>query len=1245
MGGNAGGAAGVPSRSGGGEDLNSTLAAMADMTQKNTVAINALLQSFDRMSRHAKDTTKELGNSGHEFKFMLDSATNVEHAMTRINQLMKSRISGGATKQGTVAYLKNLQSEYKILLDTMNQTKGQGRYTKEIQKSIEGVTKALKIAQNQSEDTWDADRIREMNKELKTSAERVEHLKKAMGEIQVEKLSKGFSRVGRSIDEAFGHRITDLIHRTAGLNGLFKVITNKKHVDNARENIGKAQSVRNQTLSSQRNLEAAQVHETYGRRGVKILRGLGYAEKIAGERNFGGEGVRARKSIPVASRGGAAPVVPSAVSGGSKLLALTGGGAEAAKRSGLVGLDGQPLSYKPPPPPSLPPKDLGAGMKGLHAQQGVGAGDVMSIAKSFGKGGMGEGLLGMASGGASKGLGLLSKTTPLLAIGTALVQLRDKVAKDNQDIRDSMAGSGLMAGSGQGPAAAYKNARETLMTTGLSNAAMLGVTHETNNKLMQTLGEQGIGVGGTMAQRQGTKGSVNLGDSLQERGTLTGEGFYGAMMKNTVFGGSALGMNQDSSARLTLKLMEKFGQTTSATQKFFVGLDDMMASSGVSASKYVEVIDSVTDHFDVMNKSLGQTLTILSTLGKTGRMTGEQMKDVVTQATKPNQMNTAQRAYALMNMDPEIKEKVAKQEDKNISQRTQDLQKMLDSGRAGVTLASDMSNQTEAEAALRKAGADTQTMQAFVDSLEKAKNANIAGRARIGALRGDDKVAGAMTMEAVGGSAASEMGIKLGHIQNLLKQANQSEGLGIDANKLFAGDSAEIGKILRSKVANSLVREGTFSGGEDILKTLNSFGQINRSGAENIVGMGTENLDGVSPEERKALLEQALGNQGVADERVKNIEAQQAQKKKAMVKAQRLREAANPKLGKSKDDAEALSKFQNAARTNPTGLKDELRNNTGFQNMATDSASELAQGTQEINDTLSAMMTEDKAKSSASQTRTTADIFANAFEHLFTRLTNLLDPLLQIMQWSPWAKDKGAALAAIKEDKEARGVRRENLTQAGSEFDTLLQGLKGKGPKERKELEDELKAYKEDAKKLTPESNYEQLQAVENKARALRGKLGGGATALTESDQAYNEAQNARMNDRTNATRGFGKDMPSEGMELRSVLMGTGDMSGDLKSMAARQTSLKDYFKDRNFTDIQETWKNGGKDLDAITAQMGTEAQKRLDAALQNDPAFRRSESTDSAGNVTHIHYSASSINQAPSGDASVKTTPAKVGA
>lgn len=1288
------------------QEVNDALKSMAQATEGQNRLMTELLRHFERVQRSVTDINKDLAYGHSEMRTLLKDTANLEFSMKRIQQLKNSRVASGSSKSGTIEYVRSLQQEYRILLQALNSAKGQDKFTRDIKRALEDYNKILQRVDKQSDATWDSHRIKEVNDELEAARKNVTDLQKRMERLKVTKVTEGFRQLGRAIDDAFDNRLLSAMSRTPGLGGFMKVMGARSRINDARADIGVQMSNRTQARRDALRENAREVHARFGSQGTKVLRQMGYTERLPGDPRHG---IRKSHVLQRAAASAGAQAAGALEQMTVKTLTvqnmtgpgLGGVGRQRRSRGGRrnpgpplgspTDAAGDLLAQAESPLRALPGRgrryqgnvtlrNRGAGPAPsaeevasiMHGPQGVlgrvtnnlvgrlakGNGSIAKWAQgriAAGAGsataGIAEGSLGMGGGLARGALGLASKVAVPAAIATALIQLRDKVATDNKEVHDALAGGGLYAG-GQSVNRSYQNARNALMSTGFTNSALLGVTKQTNTALMANLQDQGWGVGATMSKAPGARGSVDLGQALEDHAGLAGGGFYGAMMQNTVYSGKNMGMSQDTSARLTLKLIEKFGQTTQATKEFFLGLDDMMQTSGISASKYVEAIDAITDNFDTMNKALTGTVSILTTLGKTGRMTGDQLKDVMSSVTKPNQMSTAQRAFNIQSMSQEDLATAAKGERASIQSDLEALNKQLAQKGIGPKLTEGFREQGDVEAAIQGSGMDAETQKALIKAIGDAKDRITAASAREGALLSGDPIRAASAIGNAGDSSATAWTVRRAKLRNIARQVP-----GSDFNKLLGGDKEEVSRFIQSPIVDQLQANGVI-GPDGAQGEISAFSRLARTGAAAAINNARENVDWNHPE-----VTAAPGASEAEKQRAKNETDRHSAMWNTMVALQRAR---NPQASGRMSESQLVAQFRKDAKDSPGKLADELTNLSATLDQVMTPGSPLNVANASMKDLAAELAAQDKAKDIADKTRTTADVFASAFEYLFDRLVNLLTPIMNIMKFK-WGGDVKTQTDAAEKDRQARLDRKGTLTDSLNDLNggTNLQGdAREKWKKDKASLVKDLKELN------TSDPDYwTKQQDIQKRIRDLAARSGEGLPGMDiEHERLAKEAvaENAgnawsKEHSGTKVAADVRRKADIKWARDAEQWRGDGGQSGwaddpatyggyladavGKGSLMERRKAFTDTFGTKQFNGINAVWGNDGLVAGAQAVEGSAGASVLEQMAKQSAPGSYYTKKNTDGGKTYITYYMTTTTPTVSADDAAAGRTPTAVGA
>ncbi len=331
-----------------------------------------------------------------------------------------------------------------------------------------------------------------------------------------------------------------------------------------------------------------------------------------------------REGAPVGERFADAARASETAAGKAAEAAATGASAvaEAAETASAVA--------------AAPTAGAGEGLAG-----GIAAGAAAPVARAL----TGEGLAGVeAVAGAGAGGEAAAATiggtvaavaAPVAAIAGVLIALKeafDGMAEDNKKMFSAI-GAGGIAGGGY---MAMQQARSLLRMPG-ELGFKYGQTEPRNLEMIQEMIKYGMGTPELF--RPGAVKSLK-NTFLGEAGVsgLAGVAFGPAMVA---------GMDTRQASEETMKLIVQYGKSMESVHKFFVMLSADVDASGISTSKYLEIIDDVNSHFSLLTKSLGDVVSVLRTLGSTGMLTGESLKEFSQAFMVPKGAPLPWRAYLL----------------------------------------------------------------------------------------------------------------------------------------------------------------------------------------------------------------------------------------------------------------------------------------------------------------------------------------------------------------------------------------------------------------------------------------------------------------------------------------------------------------------------------------------------------------------------------------------------------------------
>lgn len=568
----------------------------------------------------------------------------------------------------------------------------------------------------------------------------------------------------------------------------------------------------------------------------------------------------------------------------------------------------------------------------------------------------------MQSGGGSAVTGALSQGIEAIpAIGGAysilesitkvIMKFIDTSAAINASVEKSLGGSLIggatgPGGQGVGPALAQvtKNLRAPELITGL------GVTLEKNLSVAQAMQESGLDVS-DLTKQQGFQKGRGVGDNQ----LLTGA--FGQFQRGSYIFGRAAGLTDTQTVKEMTKFIYEMRQGFEATEDFLAGVTSQAKVAGLSTTKYLSIVEDLTGHFDKMNKSFNETVSILQTLGRTGSLTADSMKDMVGALTGAGEgKTTEQTAFALAMMTKGSKQNLVDSQRRGLDDSIMKLEEGLKT-RGGFSQgeidALDLKNHPEnisqvQNMLIARTGLTGPTRTALMgqqqESYSRLGQLGIAQQIQKG-----NYVGAAIAIQALGKNARTGMGIEASIMGTVLKESGIS-----------LADIRKNPAILASHPIAAPLMQALGKKPEDLL----TYGQA----AGTITGAGL--LGGVDklPEGKRELMYQKFFKAGI-------------------------------RAGIFKDEKQSVRQMEDL-------IKEQTKTPEGFAKLA--GAIEDISDPEMLQDALEEALTKvnkdrigEEAKTLAERSRPMAEIFASAFEYLFTKfiyapLSSLTDFLYKI---------------------------------------------------------------------------------------------------------------------------------------------------------------------------------------------------------------------------------------------------------
>ena len=1090
----------MPARQGGGQvpvpDPQATAALR--IMQGFMQDLNGLTESFTRNLEQSTGTilrgNRALKTFSTDFRSIMHDSASVQSSMEHIARLQKTILKPGATKSQAVTTMQALIKEYNSLLKVMNQTHGGGRYVKEISKTMEGLRREMVKVERQNKDTWDAEGIRDANKALRDAHHNVRHLAESMKTVKVRGMRDEFRGLGDAIDQSFGGRLGHAIKRIPILAGALKGLEMHRGMKQAHANIQTHRSEAHKARHEAKQARADEVHAKHGKAGLRTLAAMGHHA----ETSTGKTGVHVPRGLPTTAaikRLGLAQHQGKASSTGG---ALNTSGTSGTKTSGLVDLQGNPLVSGQKgrrgsrstrllsvaqAPGDASREDVREALGGTggnwlgrtltergraHIDSGgkeggligkLGAKLMKNGAATAGEG-AGEAVLS-AGGGIGRILGRVGGSSVAMgsmAVVGALIAASDMVADSNKKIAESLGGGGALGGSGRGGVTAnLSNVRNSLSSNSYGQHLM-GMNFDSNIELYKTLQEGGVNSGHTL------KNGINLGDAL-----TTGEGFHGAMQRNAYVGGYMNGMDPQSAIRQTLKLIDKFGAVTEATQGFFADLNSFSDTSGISASRIVSMVDNIGEGFSDLQKSLLGTVQALENVGRAGLLTGERLEKTVAGMTKRTEMSTAQRFF---NVDQTLKTPGAADRLIRFHQERQAAERdaFLNEG---LKKRYNLNGSESAEAIRQKimAAPEGEDRKMDMNAFLKWNETNGAHNTMIDAWSSGDRSRVTSAQETLGTGDLDNVQTRLTEWESQMVAAGITPA---DIKAWKQGDQNAKGRISQNLVFGQMLKGGVLGGNEGFDKDFTNRYTTAMTGAQNIesaaLSMNGQSVNGLNPQDPAAMAKMRLL------ERYGKIEEIRA-----------ITDTTNPIIDKKTGQrqygaADAITHYMNENKDNVEGMGKLTNALMGLDDLV---AEQLGAGG-DIHKVSETQTPEQKAadmkarrEEAARVSTPTADVFAHSFEYLFERVVTGLAKIRDAIHWG----------GDSTEQRQAKGQE----VKAGLE--RFLAALSPEERKRNPQAVEELQNLHDDRTGLLGMGETETIDRV----KKLKEKLHPGASAISDS--------------------------------------------------------------------------------------------------------------------------------------------------
>jgi hypothetical protein len=555
-------------------------------------------------------------------------------------------------------------------------------------------------------------------------------------------------------------------------------------------------------------------------------------------------------------------------------------------------------------------------------------------------GGIGSKLAGGIEGGASSLLQFGSRMSGPLMAAQALAAIYDANIEKNKKVNE-LAGGGIYGGD-QDIDKVMMGLRTSLSSSSIMEQGLMGQSMDKNIDIMKSL----------------ISGGRSVQDVDGQDFSTGGTGFYGSVMKNAVYGGSPIGLSQDESVKLQLKALDEYQATLDQVDEFFVSIGKSTKAAGLSTGKYLEIVEAVSNNFDNMNKSLNTTVNLLNALSRSGRLTGDRMKEVLTTLTGNQIKSPEMRMFGLSQMGAEGRNNLIN----NLNRETDTAHSALRDTltKNGIDV-SGMKNIGEYEDALRKkydsGQLDQKTYQTLVGNIknyrDKVSNNSIAADA----IRRGDYATAAGVGEVQGTGSVMNMANLFGTMSGF------ASATGTNIGSLLSSDVKTRAGASKSYLAYSLANGISGTDAQNTLDAARSYASI---GANTTLSMGAKG--GLSKDYMGKMMTD-LSSRGYVD---------------------------LPK-GASADELQEMFIDLMNGKTKLKGdkiLSDALTELPSVLNAMSDGTMDMV----ELDKKKAQKERDDKTKAIAVNTKTTADLFAQSFEYLFAKVINAVGEMISLLK-------------------------------------------------------------------------------------------------------------------------------------------------------------------------------------------------------------------------------------------------------
>jgi hypothetical protein len=562
--------------------------------------------------------------------------------------------------------------------------------------------------------------------------------------------------------------------------------------------------------------------------------------------------------------------------------------------------------------------------------------------------GGGSVIKGVASWGmglAEKGMGMGAGAMAIPGVGEGLALLSlvraafDKQIEINQGIEKNLGTAGIFA-PGAKSAGVFQNlsrVQANLMpATGGGFYNTMGITYKKNMEVAQSMAASGMGLS-ELQQGEG----MYAGKYAQPGSDVKqwGPGTYGAIQHTAYTTARLAGYDTAAGTAQAVKLIQTYGQSLTATNDFFLTLNKDAKAAGMTTIKYVSIIDDVTSGLGRMNKSFTESVNIIRTLGRTGGTTAQDIKDYFEAITGGGAKKELPVSSFLFGT-------ATQGEKADYREITQNRQEELAGGIAKSIQEAHLSGRMKGYTKENLAGMSAEELRGLLPELARAQ-----------------------------GDEGAKTGIG-GQIREAITNKYRSDAAReFAAGKINAVQMASVNNMLGSDIGTQVWQQN-----QALEKTLKPFGgNIKKAIQSPLSGGLFEAFGGGKSENFEAMIEaRQIAAGGVVD-KLRNKATTPAEK------AELIARYANVVPG----GAKAISKM---AETNPDKLEDLLTKSAEI-------GTEVLKSQQQSITLQEKIDADNAARDLNVATKSSADIFADAFEHLFMLIVKPVNDILDALPW------------------------------------------------------------------------------------------------------------------------------------------------------------------------------------------------------------------------------------------------------